>query len=78
MLDFLASSPAISTCVLAALSAARLWYAVPLVVSVSLVCAGTRHEDMGAIVAHAVRFALWIVVFMGILLGVFQFLSWLQ
>ena len=71
-------SPAFSSCLLAALSAAKLWYSVPLITSVSLVCAATRHEEMGAIVAHASRFALWIVVFMGILLAVFQFLSWLQ
>lgn len=74
----LITSPALSSCLLAVLSAARLWYGVPLITSVSLVCAATRHEDMGAIVAHALRFALWIVVFMGILLAVFQFLSWLQ
>ena len=77
MLDLFAS-PVFSSCMLAMQSAARLWYAVPLVTSVSLVCAATRHEDMGAIVAQAFRFALWIVVFMGILLAVFQFLSWLQ
>lgn len=78
MVNLLVSSPAISACLLAALGAARLWYAVPLVTSVSLVCAATRHEEMGAILAHAVRFALWIVVFMGIVLGVIQFLGWLQ
>ena len=41
-------------------------------------CAATRHEQMGAIVMHAVRFGLWIVVFMGIVLCLIQFLSWLQ
>jgi hypothetical protein len=61
-----------------ALSAMRLWYAVPLVTSVSLVCAATRHEDMKEILIHAVRFAIWIIVFMVIVLGVIQFLSWLQ
>jgi hypothetical protein len=64
--------------VLAATGAARLWYAVPLVTSVSLVCAATRHERMGPILIHALRFAIWILVFMGIVLGVIQFLSWLQ
>jgi hypothetical protein len=63
---------------IAALGVARLWYALPLVVSVSLVCAATRHEDMNAILVHAFRFAVWIVVFMGIVLGVIQLLSWLQ
>lgn len=63
---------------LAATGAARLWYAVPLVTSVSLVCAATRHELMGPILIHALRFAIWILVFMGIVLAVIQFLSWLQ
>ena len=78
MLDLLQTSPAVSVCLLAAVGAMRLWYAVPLVTSVSLVCAATRHEEMGAILAHAARFALWIVVFMGIVLGVIQLLSWMQ
>lgn len=78
MLNFLESSPAFSTCLLAALAATRLWYSVPLVVSVSLVCAATRHEEMNAIVSNAIRFALWIVVFMGIVLCLIQLLSWLQ
>jgi hypothetical protein len=62
----------------AVLGATRLWYAVPLITSVSLVCAATRHEAMDAILIHALRFAIWIVVFMGIVLCVIQFLSWLQ
>jgi hypothetical protein len=64
--------------ILAATSAARLWYALPLITSVSLVCAATRHEQMGPILIHAARFAVWVLVFMGIILCVLQFLSWLQ
>jgi hypothetical protein len=63
---------------LAAVGATRLWYAIPLVTSVSLVCAATRHEEMGPILIHAARFAIWVVVFMAIVLAVIQFLSWLQ
>jgi hypothetical protein len=63
---------------LAAASAARLWYAVPLITCVSLVCAATRHEAMGPILIHAVRFAIWVLVFMAIVLAVIQFLSWMQ
>jgi hypothetical protein len=62
----------------AALSIVRLWYAVPLITSVSLVCAATRHEEMGPILIHAFRFGVWIVVFMAIVLAVIQFLSWIQ
>jgi hypothetical protein len=63
---------------LASLGALRFWYAVPLITSVSLVCAATRHEDMQAILIHAARFALWILVFMGVVLVGLQFLGWLQ
>ena len=78
MIGLFAAAPAAPMCLLAALGAIRLWYAVPLVTSVSLVCAATRHEALSAILIHAFRFAIWIVVFMAIMLGIFQFLSWLQ
>ena len=57
------------------LAVVSLWYAVPLIVSVSLVCAATRHEYMGPILNHAVRFGLWIVVFMAVVMGVLTFLE---
>lgn len=57
------------------LAVVSLWYAVPLIVSVSLVCAATRHEQMGPILNHAVRFGLWIVVFMGVVMGVLTLLE---
>lgn len=78
MLELVHTSPVISATLLAAVGIVRLWYAVPLVTSVSLVCAATRHEEMGPILIHAARFALWIVVFMVIVLGVIQAMSWLQ
>jgi hypothetical protein len=56
---------------------AMLWYAVPLVVSVSLVCAATRHELMRPILEHAVRFALWVLVFMGLFVALMWFLEWM-
>jgi hypothetical protein len=58
--------------------AARMWYAVPLITSVSLVYAATRHEAMGTILVHAARFAIWILVFMAIVLVVIQSMSWFQ
>jgi hypothetical protein len=45
----------------------QLWYAFPLIVSISLVYAATRHEDMPSILRHAVRFGGWIVVFLAVL-----------
>jgi hypothetical protein len=79
MLDFASIDAAAHLPILlATISAARLWYAVPLITSVSLVCAATRHEAMGPILIHALRFAIWVLVFMVIVLAVIQFLSWMQ
>jgi len=63
---------------LAAMGPLRMWYAVPIITSVSLVYAATRHEQMGPILIHAARFAVWIVVFMAIVFAVLQLLSWWQ
>jgi hypothetical protein len=59
------------------LATMNLWYAVPLLISVSLVCAATRQEDMGSILQHALRFAVWVVVFMGIVMVALTLLGWL-
>jgi hypothetical protein len=56
--------------VLPLLAVMNLWYALPLLVSVSLVCAATRHEEIGPILQHAMRFGLWIVAFMAVVMGV--------
>lgn len=42
----------------------RLVYAPLLLVAVSLVYAGTRHEDMRSILRHAASFGGWTVAFM--------------
>lgn len=42
-----------------------LWYLFPLVISVSLVYAATRHEDWRIILMHALRVGAWIFGFMG-------------
>ena len=55
----------------------RLWYAAPLIVSISLVYAGTRHEAPGEIVAHAARFGGWVLVFMAIVTAALQIMWWL-
>lgn len=51
------------------LGAAILWYALPLVVSVSLVCAATRHELLRPVLHHAVRFGAWVLVFMAVFMA---------
>jgi len=55
----------------------NLWYALPLIVSVSLVCAATRHEQIQPILSHAIRFGLWIVVFMGVVMALLALMDWL-
>lgn len=59
----------------AASSFASIWYAAPLVVSVTLVCAATRQEEMPAILSHAGRFSLWILGFMAVFMGLLLFLE---
>ena len=61
--------------VLLAVGIQQMWYAVPLIVSVSMVYAATRHEYMGPILLHAVRFGAWICVFMAIVLAALMFMS---
>lgn len=55
---------------LAALSINRMWYALPLIVSVSLVYSATRHEQVKDIVQHALRTAIWIFGFMLAVFGI--------
>jgi hypothetical protein len=56
----------------------RMWYSVPLIVVISLVYAATRHEAMKPILGHALRFGLWVVVFMFIVFALLSLVSiWL-
>jgi hypothetical protein len=59
------------------LATVTLWYALPLVVSVSLVCAATRHELMRPIIEHAMRFGAWLLVFMAVFMVLLGLLGWL-
>jgi hypothetical protein len=54
----------------------KLWYALPLIVSVSLVYAATRHERMQPILIHAARAAVWIIGFMAIIFAVIYAVAW--
>ena len=54
---------------------AQIWYAAPLVVSISLVYAATRHEQVGPILQHAFRLGVWIAGFMGVVFAVLFLLS---
>jgi hypothetical protein len=66
----------VSGVLLANLDANMLWYAVPLMIAVSLVYAATRHEHLVPILRHAVHVGIWIAGFMLTVLAVF-FVLWL-
>ena len=54
----------------------QLWYALPLIISISLVYGATRHELMGPILIHAYRAAVWIVSFIFVIFAVLLLVSW--
>jgi hypothetical protein len=47
-----------------------------LVVAISLVYGASRHELMGPILEHALRFGVWVVTFMLVIFVVLTFVSW--
>lgn len=53
----------------------QLWYALPLIVVLSLVYAATRHELMRPILMHALR---WMASVTGVLAVAMLFLLWLS
>lgn len=67
---------ALSSSLMLAAMTERLWYALPLLVAVSLVYAATRHEDVGGILNHAWRFAVWTLVFVGVVAAIVQITTW--
>jgi hypothetical protein len=54
----------------------QMWYALPLIVVISLVYSATRHEAMSAILAHSARLGLMITGFMAAILVVLAFIGW--
>ena len=57
-------------------AANMLWFAVPLIVSISLVYSATRQEATSAILAHALRLGFMISLFMFVIMVVLALLSW--
>lgn len=41
-----------------------MWYAIPLVLVISLVYGATRHERLNEIIEHSIRSAIWLVGFL--------------
>lgn len=58
------SLSSLSSAALLAVHINDLWYALPLIVAVSLVYSATRHELPQPIAAGAIRMAAWIGGFM--------------
>ena len=54
----------------------QFWYAIPLIVAVSLVYAATRHELMQPILVHAARTAVWIAGFMFAVFLILTLMAW--
>lgn len=54
----------------------RLWYAVPLIVTISLVYGATRHELMEPILVNAWRAGVWIVSFIAVIFAILFVVSW--
>ena len=49
---------------------AQVWYAIPLVVVISLVYGATRHEYLKEILIQSYRSAVWVIGFMAIIFSV--------
>ncbi|MBX3416380.1 MAG: hypothetical protein KF851_02160 [Pirellulaceae bacterium] len=52
---------------------ARIWYAVPLLIAISLVYGATRHEQTKEVLIHSGRFLYWTLIFFAIILGLVWF-----
>lgn len=66
---------ALQTQLILALSIKQSWYALPLIVAISLVYAATRHELMKPILVQAARTAMLIGGLMGVIVGVLYWMS---
>lgn len=48
----------------------QIFYALPLIVVISLVYGATRHENLREIIEHSIRSFVWVVTFMVVILAV--------
>lgn len=59
------------------ISPTYLLYYLPLIVTISLVFGGTRHEDTTKVIQHAWQTGRWITGFMLIIFAVLCLMAWL-
>ena len=70
ILNLLTTSPLIG--------ASRLWYSLPLIITVSLVYGATRDERMPQIMEHSIRFAVQTIGFLALVIAIVAIvLTWL-
>ncbi|MEL7499353.1 MAG: hypothetical protein AAFN77_17225 [Planctomycetota bacterium] len=48
----------------------RIYFAIPLIIVISLVYGATRHETLREIVDHSIRSLIWVVGFMAAILAI--------
>jgi len=53
----------------------QMWHALPLMVTVSLVYAATRHELMEPILRHALRFFVQVTLFLAVVFFILLLMS---
>jgi hypothetical protein len=49
---------------------ARLWYAAPLIIAISLVYGATRHEQTPKVLMQSLKSFLWIMAFVVVIMAV--------
>lgn len=60
----------------AAFGSVDLWYAIPLIVAVSLVYSATRHEQPMPIMVQSLRTGVWIAGFMAVVFAILMTIAW--
>jgi hypothetical protein len=55
---------------------ALFWYLIPLIVGVSLVYGGTRHEALPEILKQSFKSLIWMFSFLLIIFVIVSFASW--
>jgi hypothetical protein len=53
--------------IIASIWLAQIWYAVPLMIVISLVYGATRHEYLKEIIRHSISAFAWLLVFLGVI-----------
>lgn len=72
-MDTIFFDPSFGLLLLLASSTAKLWYLLPLIVVISLVYGGTRHESVAEILGNSIRSAIWLAGFLLIVFGIIWF-----